>query len=74
MLRWHGQKNDPPKELLKKIAGLTAFYSKQKNAGTVSVIYTQAKYVRKPKGAKAGTVTVTKEKSILVKPTSYEEL
>ena len=74
VLRWHGEKTDAPKDLLKKIAALTAFYSKQKNAGTVPVVYTRAKYVRKPKGAKPGTVTITKEKSILVQPKSYEEL
>lgn len=74
ILRWHGEKDNPPKDLIEKVASLTAFYSKQKNAGTIPVIYTQAKYVRKPRGAKAGAVTVQYEKSVFVKPKAYEDL
>jgi predicted ribosome quality control (RQC) complex YloA/Tae2 family protein len=74
VLRWHGNKDNPPKDLVQKVASLTAFYSKQKNAGTIPVIYTQAKYVRKPRGAKAGAVTVQNEKSVFVKPKAYEDL
>ena len=74
ILKWHGYKEEPQKELLKKVASLTAYYSKQKNAGTIPVIYTQSKYVKKPKGAKPGAVVVQKEKSIFVQPKPIEEL
>ena len=74
VLRWHGKKEKPTKDLLEKIASIAAYHSKQKNAGTVPVIYTLAKYVRKPKGAKAGSVSVNNEKSIFVKPRAYEDL
>lgn len=74
ILRWHDEKDNPPKALLEKVAALTAYYSKQKNAGTVPVIYTLAKHVRKPRGAAAGAVSVSKEKSIYVKPKAFEDL
>lgn len=74
VLRWQGNKDNPPKDLLEKIASVTAYYSKQKNAGTIPVIYTLAKYVRKPKGAKPGAVIVQYEKSIFVKPLSIEDV
>ena len=74
ILKWHGYKDDPEKTLLKKVASLTAYYSKMKNAGNIPVIYTQSKYVKKPRGAKPGAVTVQKEKSIFVQPKPIEEL
>ena len=74
ILRWHGEKDNPPKSVLEKTASLAAFYSKQKNAGTVPVIYALAKHVRKPRGAAPGAVIVSKEKSIFVKPKPFEEL
>lgn len=74
ILKWHGYKEDPEKELLKKVAALTAYYSKMKNAGNIPVIYTQSKFVKKPRGAKPGAVTVQQEKSIFVKPSPIEEL
>jgi predicted ribosome quality control (RQC) complex YloA/Tae2 family protein len=74
VLKWHGKKEKPSKELLEKVAALTAYHSKQKNAGTVPVIYTLAKHVRKPRGAAAGSVIVANEKSIFTKPKPYEEL
>ena len=58
-----------PKEIIKLAAGFTAFFSKAKNAGTVPVIYTEVRYVRKPRGAKPGTVTCQHEKTVFVKPT-----
>ena len=74
ILRWHEQKDNPPKDLLHKVGSLTAYYSKQKNAGTVPVIYTLAKHVRKQRGAAPGAVVVIKEKSVFVKPKAFEEL
>ncbi|MCJ7508189.1 MAG: NFACT family protein [candidate division Zixibacteria bacterium] len=49
-------------------ASLAAYFSKARNSKKVSVIYTLAKYLRKPKGVKAGLVRVNKEKSIVVTP------
>jgi predicted ribosome quality control (RQC) complex YloA/Tae2 family protein len=57
-----------PANVLLKAAALAAYYSKGKKAGKVSVTYTRAGRVKKPKGAKAGLVTLTERKSIMVRP------
>ena len=60
--------NEPSKVTLEEIASWAAFHSKARTAGKVPVIYTQKKYVRKPRGAKAGTVYVEREKMLMVRP------
>jgi predicted ribosome quality control (RQC) complex YloA/Tae2 family protein len=56
------------KDAVNQAGSLAAYFSKARNSKKVAVIYTLAKYLKKPKGAKAGLVTVTKEKSIVVVP------
>ena len=63
------KKADIPHDILIKAASLAAFYSKGKGAGKVPVTYTEAKYVRKPKGAKPGLVTLSQRETIMVVPT-----
>lgn len=58
----------PPKYIMEKAGGICAYYSGQKNAGLAPVAYTLKKYVRKPKGANPGSVVISKEKVIMVKP------
>jgi predicted ribosome quality control (RQC) complex YloA/Tae2 family protein len=60
--------NEPSKATLEEVASWAAFHSKSRTAGKVPVIYTQKKYVRKPRGAKAGTVIVEREKMLMVRP------
>jgi predicted ribosome quality control (RQC) complex YloA/Tae2 family protein len=60
--------NEPSKATLLEVASWAAFHSKARTAGKVPVIYTQKKYVRKPRGAKAGTVHVEREKMLMVRP------
>lgn len=60
--------NEPSKATLEEVASWAAFHSKARTAGKVAVIYTQKKYVRKPRGAKPGTVYVEREKMIMVRP------
>lgn len=62
----------PSKSTIKKIAALTAYHSKQKSAGKVAVIYTMAKFVKKGRGAKAGSVNVSKETVIMVTAENIE--
>jgi predicted ribosome quality control (RQC) complex YloA/Tae2 family protein len=57
-----------PENVLEKAASLAAYYSKNRNQALVTVMYTPRKYVRKIKGADKGKVTVSQEKTILVKP------
>jgi predicted ribosome quality control (RQC) complex YloA/Tae2 family protein len=57
-----------PKPILKLAAEIAAYYSGSKNAKYTPVCYTQKKYVHKPKGAKAGTVSLQREEIIMVEP------
>ena len=60
--------NEPSKATLEEVASWAAFHSKLRTAGKAPVIYTQKKYVRKPRGTKAGTVYVEREKMLMVRP------
>ena len=57
---------DPPPETLRDAATLALLYSDLKKSGKGEVIYTRKKWVRKAKGQAAGSVHVTREKSIFV--------
>ncbi len=59
---------EPSKLEIEETAAITAWHSKARKDSLVPVIYTQRKYVRKPRKAKPGLVTVEREKSIMVKP------
>jgi len=59
---------EPPKDVVKKAAAIAAYHSKQRNAGTVAVTATRARFVSKPRGAKAGLVSIRKEVVFKVKP------
>lgn len=56
-----------PPETLKDAATLALFYSDARKSGKGDVIYTLRKHVKKPKGAKPGAVTVTREQTTWVK-------
>jgi predicted ribosome quality control (RQC) complex YloA/Tae2 family protein len=68
VLRRGKGKNEPSKRTLEEVAAWTAFYSQARTAGRVPVIWTLKKYVRKPRGAKPGTVICEREKSLMVRP------
>ncbi|MCP4969688.1 MAG: DUF814 domain-containing protein, partial [Arcobacter sp.] len=68
VLRVDNVKEGVPKDIIKKTASLSAFYSKAKTAGSASVSYTFAKFVHKKKGMSPGKVLLSKEKTLLVKP------
>ncbi len=57
-----------PERTLEEAASLAAYYSKGRGLGKVPVDYTLKKYVRKPKGAPPGLVTLIKHKTILAIP------
>ena len=59
---------EPDRETLKAAAAIAAYHSKAKNGGVVPVDCTQARYVSKPRGAKAGTVVIRKEIVLKVRP------
>ncbi len=60
-----------PKEIA-ETAAIAAWHSKAKNDSAVPVVYTPRKYVRKPRKAKPGLVTVEREKSLMVEPKKPE--
>ena len=49
-------------------AQIAAKHSGQKHARNVPVTYTLAKYVRKPRKAATGAVTLTNDKTLFVNP------
>jgi len=56
------------RETLRKAAALAAYHSKARNAGTVGVYCTRARYVKKARGAKVGTVQVANGRLLRVRP------
>jgi predicted ribosome quality control (RQC) complex YloA/Tae2 family protein len=61
-------KGDVSKQAIEQAAAIAAYYSKMKKSKLVPVTMCEGKYVRKPKGAPAGTVTVEREKTIFAEP------
>lgn len=68
ILRLPDKKSVPDKKTLTEAASLAAYFSKARGSSKVPVIYTQAKYVRKPRKFPPGRVMVEREKQIMVKP------
>lgn len=67
ILRWRGEGNPAPRDL-EEAAILAAVNSKGRTSATVPVDWTRRKYVRKPRGAPPGTVTLEREKTVFVSP------
>ena len=68
VLKMNSAQGEPTKAAIHQAASIAAYYSKMKNASSVPVAMTEKKYVRKLKGAPAGTVTLEREKVIFVQP------
>jgi len=64
----------PGRGVQELVAGIAAYHSKAREAGTVAVSCTEARHVSKPRGAKAGTVTIRKEKVLKVRPLTESAL
>ncbi len=59
---------EPDKDTIRKAAAIAAYHSKARSGGKVSVSYTKAGNVSKPRGSKQGTVQIRKETVIKVHP------
>ncbi|GEM_PF-5136294 len=57
-----------PRDIIEKAASVAAYFSSARNSSIVPVVYTEVKYVRKPKNSTPGKAIYNKEKSVLVKP------
>jgi len=68
LLRRRDRKNEPSFSEIKQAAKVAAYFSKARRENKATVIYTRAKYVRKPKRGKPGLALVEREKTILVQP------
>lgn len=61
----------PPDDVLLFAAEICAYYSSARGGTKVPVDYTRRKHVKKPPAARAGFVTYTDYKTILVKPDNH---
>lgn len=57
-----------PRSVLETAAAITAWYSKARDKKQVAVSYCRASNVSKPRGAPAGLVEITDEKTVKVAP------
>ncbi len=62
------RKKLPPNNTIVETAKIAAYYSKAKGSKKVEVLYTEAKFVKKPRKGKSGTAIVERKKTILVEP------
>lgn len=65
---------NPDRQSLEEAAGLAAWFSKMRVGGKVSVTYCPAKNVSKPRRAKPGSVVISREKKITVRPKLLDEI
>ena len=59
---------EPDRKVLKNAAAIAAYHSKGKNGGIVAVACTKARFVKKKRNAKPGTVSIRKETIFKVRP------
>ncbi len=67
VLRW-SEDGNPPARDLEEAAVLAALHSKARTSGSVPVDWTRRKYVRKPRKAPRGVVTLDRVKTVFVEP------
>ena len=68
LLRRKDKKTEPSSLEIKQAAKVAAYFSKVRGEKKAAVIYTRAKYVRKPKKGKPGLALVEREKTVMVEP------
>ena len=59
---------EPSRDTLRQAAALAAYHSKARNVGLAQVHCTRARYVKKPRGVKTGTVQVSRGTVLKVRP------
>ena len=72
VMKYPNKSFEPSKQEVAEAAAIAAWFSKARNDSLVPVVYTQRRYVRKPRKAKPGLVTVEREKSVMVTPQAPE--
>jgi len=61
-------RTDIPQDVFMKAAALAAYYSRGRKAAKVPVTYARARFVKKPKGAKPGLVTLSERNTVIAVP------
>ncbi|MCP4547734.1 MAG: DUF814 domain-containing protein [bacterium] len=74
ILRTGGHKSGPPAAIIEATAAIAAFHSRARHSDLVPVIYTEKRYVRKPRKAVPGLAQCTREKTVFVKPEVHGEI
>jgi predicted ribosome quality control (RQC) complex YloA/Tae2 family protein len=68
ILRTGGRPELVPRRVLEKAAALAALHSKGRHSSLVPVVYTQRKYVRKPRKSAPGMAAFMREKTLFAVP------
>jgi predicted ribosome quality control (RQC) complex YloA/Tae2 family protein len=68
VLRREGRKDMPSRRCVAEAAAVAAYHSKGRTSQTVAVVYTEKKYVRKPRKGKPGAALYSHEKTVMVAP------
>lgn len=68
VLRGDSRFKRPPEETLREVAAIAAWFSEAQRQPWVDVQWTRRKYVRRPRGAAAGTVVLKRFETIRVRP------
>ena len=68
VMKFPNKSFQPSKQEIEETAAAAACFSKASKNSLVPVIYTERRYVRKPRKAKPGLVTIEREKSVMVAP------
>jgi len=68
ILRTAGHPERISQQTIEKVAALAALHSKARHAQIVPVIYTEKRYVRKPRKSPPGTAACLRDKSLFVEP------
>jgi predicted ribosome quality control (RQC) complex YloA/Tae2 family protein len=72
ILRTQGHPEQIPHRVLEKAAGLAALHSKARHSGLVPVVFTERRYVRKPRKTAPGIAVCQREKTLFVAPAVAE--
>jgi predicted ribosome quality control (RQC) complex YloA/Tae2 family protein len=68
VMKFPNKSFEPSRLEIEEAAAVAAYFSKARKNSLVPVIYTHRRYVRKPRKAGPGLVTVEREKSVMVAP------
>lgn len=68
ILKTGSHRSGPPKSIVESTAAIAAFHSKARHSNIVPVIYTEKRYVRKPRKGTPGLALCTREQTVFVQP------